>query len=125
VRQYNVADYYVGAPAIVPPATVSIPAFQGNPAYTAYQYRFGYNSPGSTTDYLLINLDSSNFPISDPNIGYPAGRVTMEECRNGVCRKDPDKANPVPGPLPIFGAATAFGMSRRLRKRVREHQAQA
>jgi hypothetical protein len=28
------------------------------------------------------------------------------------------QAAPVPGPLPIFGAAAAFGMSRRLRRRV-------
>lgn len=28
------------------------------------------------------------------------------------------QAAPVPGPLPIFGAAAAFGMSRRLRRRI-------
>jgi hypothetical protein len=29
------------------------------------------------------------------------------------------KANPVPGPLPLLGAATAFGLSRKLRRRIR------
>jgi hypothetical protein len=29
------------------------------------------------------------------------------------------KANPVPGPLPLLGAATAFGLSRKLRSRIR------
>ena len=29
------------------------------------------------------------------------------------------KANPVPGPLPLLGAATAFGLSRKLRCRIR------
>ena len=29
------------------------------------------------------------------------------------------KANPVPGPLPMLGAATAFGLSRKLRSRIR------
>lgn len=27
---------------------------------------------------------------------------------------------PVPGPLPLFGAAAAFGFSRKLRKRIQE-----
>lgn len=30
-----------------------------------------------------------------------------------------ETAPPVPGPLPLFGAAAAFGMSRRLRQRIR------
>lgn len=117
-REYSLVDYIGG-----PPATVAIDPFQGNPAYTAFQYRFGYSSPGNPLNYLLINLDSSNFPL-DPLVGYPFGLVTMEEYRDGIRRKDPDKAN-VPGPLPIFGAAAAFGMSRRLRKRISEHQPQA
>jgi hypothetical protein len=29
------------------------------------------------------------------------------------------RANPVPGPLPLLGAATAFGLSRKLRSRIR------
>lgn len=31
----------------------------------------------------------------------------------------PGPVNPVPGPLPLFGAVAAFGMSRRLRQRIR------
>ena len=30
--------------------------------------------------------------------------------------------NPVPGPLPLLGAATAFGFSRRLRRRIAHSQ---
>ena len=30
---------------------------------------------------------------------------------------------PVPGPLPVFGAAAAFGFSRKLRKRIKGHNA--
>ncbi len=31
---------------------------------------------------------------------------------------------PVPGPLPLFGAAAAFGMGRRLRRRLKAGQAE-
>jgi hypothetical protein len=34
-------------------------------------------------------------------------------------------ANPVPGPLPLLGAAGAFGFSRRLRKRIQLRQVPA
>lgn len=33
--------------------------------------------------------------------------------------------NPVPGPLPVLGAASAFGISRRLRRRIASSRAQA
>ena len=49
---------------------------------------------------------SNSSPISGKNIPRPTS----------ITFSDPNA--PVPGPLPVFGAATAFGWSRRLRKRI-------
>jgi hypothetical protein len=53
------------------------------------------------------NADIANFPTGDTVIYARATLYTAP-------------AAPAPGPLPLFGAAAAFGFSRKLRKRIQE-----
>ena len=80
-------------------------------------------SNGATGPLFAYDFDGGTFPFVSHNEYFSkfGGFVTS----NSV---DPDSlrvfaiqetAPPVPGPLPLFGAAAAFGMSRRLRQRIR------
>jgi hypothetical protein len=121
---YDASNFLGGGP----PAVVNSPGPDAEcpgcvSSYSAYKYTF--DKGGNILDlYFPVSI----FPLTDAGIpGQPIDIVNQETRLGSAPRKDPDKLRqlPVPGPLPIFGAATAFGMSRRLRKRVREHQAQA
>jgi hypothetical protein len=71
---------------------------------------------------LQVNIPSSWFPNSFPAIGDPSIPIGNREIRNSTTRKDPDQLRQVaraPGPLPIFGAAAALGLSRNIRKRIK------
>ena len=72
---------------------------------------------------LQVNIPSSWFsPNNLPAIGDPPIGIINTEIRNNITRKDPDSLRRVaraPGPLPIFGAAAAFGLSRNIRKRIK------
>jgi hypothetical protein len=60
--------------------------------------------------YLQLGVsDSLSLAIFNPASNASVGQLTI----NGF------NANPVPGPLPAAGAASAFGFSRRLRRRVK------
>jgi hypothetical protein len=64
---------------------------------------FGFNTSGLIGAWTLTGTgggDTINFCVANP--GSPCGA----------------SPSAVPGPLPLFGAAAAFGFSRRLRRRV-------
>lgn len=71
---------------------------------------------GSATNFFGW-LDDSGTPFTslviEPGVGSPATYATVDDLVLG-------QAGPasVPGPLPLMGAATAFGFSRRLRSRI-------
>jgi len=114
---YTTADFIsqsIVAAETDPPISSPINAFD------TYRYIF---SQGPNT--LQINYATSLFPNNFPAIGDPPGPLIMvnREFRNGILRSDPEPVDqvppPVPGPLPIFGAAAAFGLSRNIRKRIK------
>jgi hypothetical protein len=86
--------------------------------FSTYRYIF---TQGLNT--LEVSIPYAWFPNNFPAIGDPPVDIVNLECRTGSigCRKDPDKLRQVsvPGPLPIFGAAAAFGFSRNFRKRIK------
>jgi hypothetical protein len=59
--------------------------------------------------YITFADGIGAFGISDP-VGNLLTFAVLDQ---------PGPVNPVPGPLPLFGAVAAFGMSRRLRQRIR------
>ncbi len=63
-----------------------------------------------------ITLLTSHYSLpSSPNLSYPNFQTNFADGYLG-----PNfSTQSVPAPLPVFGAATAFGFSRRLRKRIR------
>ena len=71
---------------------------------------------GSATNFFGW-LDDSGTPFTslviEPGVGTPVAYATVDDLVLG-------QAAPasVPGPLPLIGAATAFGFSRRLRSRI-------
>jgi hypothetical protein len=76
---------------------------------------FGVSSNDGTANFSGTGTDLAfNF---DPTI---AGSVVAKPFIMGyvAVQYQYTDASPVPGPLPLFGAAAAFGWSRRLRKRV-------
>jgi hypothetical protein len=69
---------------------------------------------------LLVFTLFSNITVG-PTITIGGGGSNLNLCLEGggggtvyVCPK-------VPGPLPVLGAATAFGFSRKLRKRIKSN----
>jgi len=71
---------------------------------------------GSATNFFGW-LDDSGTPFTslviEPGVGSPATYATVDDLVLGQAG-----AASVPGPLPLMGAATAFGFSRRLRSRI-------
>jgi hypothetical protein len=72
----------------------------------------------SITNYYLANVVSTanggqNFPATSFNDVAAAARTKI------LTEVGPSPTQSVPGPLPILGAGTAFGFSRRLRGRIR------
>ena len=63
--------------------------------------------------FSTLSLTDIGFLLGTPDIVYTLGAEPNQE--QVILRV----SSSVPGPLPILGAATAFGYSRRLRKRVR------
>jgi hypothetical protein len=90
--------------------------------FSVFRYNFS-----SGSDILEINYPTSLFPNNFPPIGVPGVTVANKEIRNGTPRLAPFdpviRVNPpVPGPLPILGAAAAFRISRRIRKKIKARQ---
>jgi hypothetical protein len=72
---------------------------------------FAYAAGGGVVNYILWDtvhssvLFNTNSPQTDAGITW--------------AQVAPASSAPVPGPLPLFGAAAAFGFSRKLRKRIK------
>ncbi len=81
-----------GTPIGFQPASISLSGFTGLRSQT--DFRFYIYTP---TTFRYIDFNNISF-VQSGNPGPPAADV--------------------PGPLPVFGAAAAFGWSRRLRKRI-------
>jgi hypothetical protein len=64
----------------------------------------------STNNYYWFSYADNSFNISNGYIGTDQVRFYAEAT---------PLAAPAPGPLPLFGAAAAFGFSRKLRKRIK------
>lgn len=77
----------------------------------------------------FFNLFNSWKPATDPNapqvalrfqnVTTSSGQTDQSEKVGGIPKRPPNApGDPVPGPLPVVGAATAFAFSRRLRRRI-------
>ena len=78
-------------PSYVDGASIAASAIFNNTSLTT----LGFTTPGLIASWQLVGVSGDD------------GRI---ELRVGT---------PVPGPLPLFGAAAAFGWSRTLRRRIR------
>ena len=113
---YTTADFI--SQSIVP-AETNPPIDPPINAFETHRYIF---SQGPNT--LQINYATSLFPNNFPSIGDLSGPIMINrEFRNSIPRSASDIViqvpPPVPGPLPILGAAAAFGFSRNIRKRIK------
>jgi hypothetical protein len=115
-----------------------------SPGYTLSTVAAGSNTSNSTTPYYtvtntltgiaspLVSLGGASVSavsfITPPSstsvsIAWVQGGVNNALLNTSLDFVTNPPAIPVPGPLPLFGAATAFGFSRRLRRRVSAPQA--
>jgi hypothetical protein len=96
---------YTGASSAVALSPVQAAAFASDPVIATY-FAVWTSSPSS--------LLSTFAPADDPAASL-TGQVALEYQYEPTIRP-PGTA--VPGPLPVLGAAAAFGWSRRLRRRI-------
>lgn len=91
----------------------------------------------ATAEWAGVNFQGMAGGIAYLSFGSGIGDLTLTEgpdgggCGRRRCQSrkgevsfdlasvQPPEASSVPGPLPLFGAATAFGFSRKLRKRIK------
>ncbi len=78
----------------------------------------GTITSSTTWRSLLGTFSGTNFGAGDFtwSTSAPQEGGTMSPSPSKITFSDPNA--PVPGPLPVFGAAAAFGWSRRLRQRI-------
>ena len=124
-----------GPDATIPSYPITGPSsFTGGPA----SFKFGTSSSGKMTvlyangGLFTINSYLSGDPIVASttiagNTLASLGFTTMGTIGTWTVNGTGDTikvnvGNPVPGPLPLLGAATAFGFSRRLRRRIAHSQ---
>lgn len=119
------------------PLNVNFPSTYG----PVFIYKGSYPVPTTNSWGAVVYGPKDSFPLSGPQltaflasyaskysatIGYANNVVTYEGPLDkweffGISSPTGDfvaTATPVPGPLPIAGAATAFGVARRMRKRI-------
>ena len=75
------------------------------------------NGGSSFTNYTTTNGLGNNIV----NGVYASGSSIYAATRGGlsIAQQSDPTPTPVPGPLPLFGTASAFGFSRKLRRRLR------
>jgi hypothetical protein len=86
----------------------------GLPAAATYS-KMGSSGPAIVPQTFSPNLTSQTFTQSFDFTRVSEGAILMRSVSNSWSTK----SSPVPGPLPLLGAATAFGLSRKLRSRIR------
>lgn len=97
--------------AIAVGAQLGTPVLGTNGPYFAYSIVF--NPTFGNTSILSYSYDSSSNP---PTVVKSSAGEFFNNTYAVVSAQAPSA---VPGPLPLFGAAAAFGMSRRLRRRIK------
>jgi hypothetical protein len=70
-----------------------------------------YTTGAAINGFFDVNLSLAQIGLSDETIIFTSGTEQI------ILRKDPPQ---VPGPLPLLGAAAAFGYSRKLRNRIQK-----
>ncbi|WP_216907441.1 hypothetical protein [Synechococcus sp. CCY 0621] len=86
----------------------------------ATETRTNGNSPvNSGAINFTTPVVSADF-ISTLAVGNQAGNFVSNFNNSVIQLNAPPRGETVPGPLPILGAAAAFGMSRKLRRRIRQ-----
>jgi hypothetical protein len=88
----------------------------GEGSTAGYGPLFAYDSNASIAE-VIGSLQDLSAPGSFID-GNPAATATVKYAIAKVNAKA-NATTPVPGPLPLFGAAAAFGCSRQLRRRLR------
>jgi hypothetical protein len=86
--------------------------------YFAYEYDPNYNSGFGPSPAVLMSFrsNSANPPAVISSQYNPSGSAAWAQA--ALVSSPAAPAAAAPGPLPLFGAAAAFGFSRRLRKRI-------
>jgi hypothetical protein len=89
---------------------------------------FSTGGPGSPYFGWTFGLQSGLGPYTGLNFWIPAGGSPAEGLKTinvnpGVSYEWAQASLTVPGPLPVFGVAAAFGFSRKLRKRITANKA--
>ena len=74
-----------------------------------------FTNRGTTGDVSSPKAGDLDFSTAKFNGGY----FTLKEDPEFIPIDPPGPGRPVPGPLPVFGALTAYGFSRKLRKRIK------
>jgi hypothetical protein len=77
---------------------------------------FAYQTVPNFENPSLIEVEGRLYDSTILGIGSSVGEVRISDTYAIVVPAAPPAA--VPGPLPLFGAAAAFGLSRRLRRRI-------
>ncbi|MFM6174835.1 MAG: hypothetical protein ACKPB4_22350 [Sphaerospermopsis kisseleviana] len=79
---------------------------------------------GVAGPYFAFSIDDYGFYFEVNGVSYLGASVSNSftdsnyTATYALATLIPPSATPTPGPLPILGAASAFGMSRRLRRRI-------
>jgi hypothetical protein len=72
-----------------------------------------YISGAAINGFFDVNLSLAQIGLSGPSIVYASGSEQ-------IILRDATPTTPTPGPVPLLGAAAAFGFSRKLRNRIQK-----
>lgn len=97
--------------AIAVGTQLGLPVFGSTGPFFAYL--IGTDPLGGSTKLDAYSYESSSNP---PSVSKRGSAASFSASYAVVSAQAPSA---VPGPLPLFGAAAAFGMSRRLRRRIK------
>ncbi|WP_216907766.1 hypothetical protein [Synechococcus sp. CCY 0621] len=91
-----------------------------------YFQQYIYNTQNSCSNNQPCPIATRWQSITGSLNGSTSDKVVGQTvCKNGICTgPGPAPGDAVPGPLPLFGAAAAFGYSRKLRHRISATRAQ-
>jgi hypothetical protein len=94
---------------------------QSSPILTAEDenIRFFISNGGDPFQAFFVNGDLGGFAPIDRTFNDLPPAVTTVGVTTSLLQPVLDPPASVPGPLPLFGAAAAFGWSRRLRRRIK------
>jgi sugar lactone lactonase YvrE len=108
VRTYTTADTFLGEPIS------TLFALNIDPDGTSF-----WTADLGTSNVYRVDIASGNILSKFNSGGTAAGLSIFGEFTSGGGGGGNGGSTSVPGPLPVLGAATAFGFSRKLRKRIK------